>query len=165
MGGSDGVGLVGAVINTVQTVKSIEQTDRIAKAVNAEAVSHALVDGVRDTLGSGPPFAYTDDPSAPLMQIGVQSYGLMVPYLGAPGVFTYNLEVDIYTKEGKHIYHNQVDCIADAASDDPVEEVLSIVDNVAKLDAMSDAEINDAFVAIGRWCGAQLVTTMRRHAG
>lgn len=165
IGGSTGADLVGAVVNTVQVVRSIEQTDRIAKAVNPDAVTHALVDSIRDTLGSGPPFAYTDDPTAPLMQISVDSYGLFVPYIGAPGVFTYDLSIDIYTREGKHIYNNHVECVADAASDQPIEEVLSIIDNVAKLDAMSNAEINDAFVGIGAWCGKQVVVEMRRHAG
>lgn len=165
--GGAGVGgdLVGAVVNTVQIVRSAEQTDRIAKAVDADLVTHALMDSIRDTLGSGPPFAYTDDPTAPLMQISVDSYGLMVPYLGAPGVFTYDLTVDIYTKEGMHIYNNHVECIVDAAADEPIEEVLSIVDNVAKLESMTDAEINDAFVGIGAWCGKQVVIEMRRHAG
>ncbi len=165
VGGSPTVDIAAAVINTVQAVRSVEQTDRIARAVNPDAVAASLVDGLRDTLGRGPPFAFTDSPDAPLLQVNVDSYGLAVPYLGAPGVFTYDLTVNIYTQSGERVYTNHVSCATDSGAGEPVERVLSVVDNVAKLDAMSDAEINDAFVQIGRYCGGVLVTEMRRHAG
>ncbi|MBM4365839.1 MAG: hypothetical protein FJ102_06455 [Deltaproteobacteria bacterium] len=165
VGGPPVLEVASAVVNTVQAVRSIEQTDRIARAVDPNAVANSLVEGVRDTLGSGPPFAFTDSPDAPLLQITVESYGLFVPYIGAPGVFTYNLGVHIYTREGERVYTNSVECATDAGAGEPVERVLAVVDNVAKLDSMSDAEINDAFVQIGRYCGSVLVQEMRQHAG
>ncbi len=156
--------LAAAVINTVQAVKSVDQTQRVAKAVNGAEVAEALVQGVAETLRQGPPFAITEVETSPLLQVRVESYGLSVPYLGAAGVFTYDMRADIYLANGERVYTNHVHCATDAMRDDPVSEVLGAVNNVRKLDQMSDEEINAAFVDIGRFCGAQLVIEMRKHA-
>jgi hypothetical protein len=165
MGGSPTLDVAGAVINTVQLARSLEQTDRMGKAVHGDQVAAAVVQGIKDTLGQGPPFGISDDPTAPLLQVQVTQYGLEVPAIGIAGVFTYDMDVNIYTREGKRVYTNHVSCATDAGAGTPVARALAVVDNTAKLDAMSDAELNEAFIEIGRYCGAELVTQMRRHAG
>jgi hypothetical protein len=154
-----------AVVNVVQEVKAVDQTRRIAKAVQVSDVNEEFRASLADTLGSGPPFAYTDEKDAALLQLEVLSWGLSVPYLGAPGVFTYDLRARIYKKDGDRVYSARTTCSTGAGDPTAVEQVLGVVNNVKNLKEMSDAEINDAFKAVARWCGQDFVTMMRRHAG
>lgn len=165
LGYTDGSSLVGAVVNVVQAVKSINQTERIAGAVQVQDVNTAMVKGVADTLGSGPPFAFTDAPTAPLLQIEMQDYGVYVPYLGAPGVFTYDVRTRIYKPDGERVYTAHTQCSIGLGDPSAAEVVFGVVNNVGALNDMSDAQINESFAAIGSWCGQEIVRKMRRHAG
>jgi len=165
LGYTSGDGLVSAVINTVQAVKSINETDRIANAVQIDQVNSAMVQGISDTLGSGPPFAFTSAETAPVLQIEVQSYGMYVPYLGAPGSFTFDLVTRIYKPDGDRVYTAHTTCEIGAGNPDAAAVVLGVVNNSAQLKSMTDEEINNTFVTIGSWCGQEIVRKMRKHAG
>lgn len=156
--------LAAAVVNTVQAVKGIELSDRVAQAVQVGDVNQALTTGIVENLGSGPPFG--TDPNAPaLLQLEMLSYGLFVPSLGAAGQFTYDVKIRVYTAAGKQIYKHRETCSTAAGDPEAVAVVLGVVNNVKELNEMSDAQINQAFVDVSRWCGMQIVTKMRKHAG
>ena len=158
--------IAAAVINTVQVVREIDRTERIAGAVRTAEVKRALSAGLQDAMGEGPPFAITEDDSVGnLFQIEVLSYGLDVPWLGAPGSFTYDLRLRIYQADGRRVYAGRHRCDARAGDPTAAEQILSVVDNVRNLDAMSDDEISGAFETIGYWCGEQIVAKLRRQAG
>ena len=55
--------------------------------------------------------------------------------------------------------------LGDANSAAVAAQVFSTVNNVKQLNEMTDAEINDTFVAMSNYCGSLFVTKMRRHAG
>lgn len=153
-------------VNVAQAVRGADLQERIAQAVDVDDVNHAFDEGVATTLDAGPPFAWTDRKDAnATMQVEVLSYGLFVPYLGAPGVFTYDLRVRIYKKDGDRVYTTHHDCAVGAGTPGVGEVVLGIVDNVRQIDQMSDAQINDAFSTMARWCAQSFVVKMRRHAG
>jgi len=154
------------VVNVVQGVREIEQTDRIARAVDLRVVNEALVGGFAEALGGGPPFAFSPaDQGGNVMQIEVLAWGLDVPYLGAPGAFTYDLRVRIYTEEGERVYSSSTTCAAGAGSPGAAEVVLGVVNNVAEIERMSDEEITSSFSSIAYWCGQELVRKIRKHAG
>lgn len=157
--------LVAAVVNVVQEVNEVGPEQRIAQAVDLDRVNRALQQSLADTLGSGPPFATTADPKAPLLQLEVVRWGLQVPYLGAPGTFNYDLRVRIYKPDGDRVYASSLSCNTGVGNPPPEARVLGTVNNMRQLEQMSDREIERAFVAVAQWCGAQLVTQMRRHAG
>ena len=165
---SDDPGLVqvaAAVVNTVQVVNEIDQTVRIANAVHISEVNRALETGLAQTLQGGPPFAYTDALDAPaLLQVEVDSYGLNVPWMGAPGEFTYSLHLRIYDSTGDRVYNAWHTCEAGAGTPSAPEVVLSVVNNVRALNEMSDDDIHAAFETIAFWCGQEVVLKMRRHA-
>lgn len=147
-------------------MREIDQTERIANAVRIGEVNHALEEGLVQAMGGGPPFAFVDDPEAPaLFQIEVLYYGLMVPWLGAPGTFTYDLRLRIYRSDGERVYAARHQCEAGAGSPPAAAQVLSVVDNVRTLEQMSDDQISGAFETIAFWCGEELVAKLRRHAG
>jgi hypothetical protein len=154
-----------AVVNVVQEVKGIDQTKRIMRAVQVDEVNAEFNDGLKETLGDGPPFAYTEEKKSHVLQLEVLSWGLEVPYLGAPGVFTYDLRARIYKKNGDRVYSARTSCSTGAGNPTSLEQVLGVVNNVKNLKEMSDAEINDAFKSVAYWCGQEFVTKMRRHAG
>lgn len=165
LGYSSDEGVVGAVINVVQTVRSVSQTDRIAGAVDVEAVNAEFERSLAAALGDGPPFGWTDDKNAPLLQLEVTAWGLDVPYLGAPGYFSYSMNVKIYRPNGERVYSSYITCDVNAGNPDLTAEVLGVVNNVKQLNDMTDGQINDAFLTVARWCGQDLVLQMRRHAG
>lgn len=158
--------IAAAVINTVQVVKEIDRTERIAGAVRTGEVKRALAAGLQEAMGDGPPFAITEDGAVGnVFQIEVLSYGLDVPWLGAPGSFNYDLRLRIYQADGRRVYAGRHQCDARVGNPTAAEQVLSVVDNVSNLDAMSDDEISGAFETIAFWCGEQIVAKLRRQAG
>ena len=157
--------LAAAVFNVVQEVRSASPAMRIASAVKIEQVNDAMKGGFAEVLGDGPPFAYTEDKSAPTLQMEVLSWGLYVPYIGAPGEFTYDLRVQLYKPDGDRIYKTRIHCTTTAGAPPTESLIFGTVNNVKQLEQMSDAQIQDAFDAVARWCGGQLVSKMRRHAG
>ena len=166
-GAVEALGAIAALaVNINQEVQGAKLNERISAAVNPEAVNRAFNDGVAQTLQGGPPFAYTDDPNAPAtLQIEVLSYGLNVPYIGAPGAFTYDLRVRIYKRDGDRVYKARHSCAVAAGNPGVTEQVLGVVNNIREIEEMTDAQIAEAFNTMAAYCGQQFVVKMRRHAG
>lgn len=165
-GGVDvAIAAVGTLINVGQAIGSIDQTARIANAVNVTQVNETFEASLSQNLGSGPPFAWTSDPTASLLQLEITSWGMEVPYLGAPGAFTYDITAHIYKPNGDRVYTGYLQCTAGVGTPEAGEIVLSVVNNVRQLNEMTDAQINDTFQAIAEWCGQDFVRQLRRHAG
>lgn len=154
------------VVNVVQVARSIDVAERIAQAVQPDRVGAAFEQGFAETLGNGPPFAYNDADSAnATMQIEVLSYGVYVPYLGAPGEFTYDMRMRMYKNDGDRVYSAHHTCTASLGDPSVAEQVFGVVNNVSELEKMSDAELQATFEGMARWCGEWFVARMRRHAG
>lgn len=161
----DDDGIVTEVVNVVQTVRSAYQVDRIEDAVVVSDIQDALTTGIVDTLDAGVPFATTrDDPDAPLLQIEVTSYGLLVPMPGMPGEFTVSAKARMYEPDGDRVYRKNLTCSL-GMDVDGLKGALPIVNNVEELNDMTDAEINALFGDMAWLCGQQLVMKMRQHAG
>jgi len=159
-----GADIASDVVNVVQAVREVDQATRIAQAVDLPMVNQALVDGFAEALGSGPPFAY-DPGSGNVLQLEVDDYGLYVPYLGAPGEFTYLIRVRIYKADGDRVYKSRVKCTAGVGNPTATSVALDAVNNVKQLKTMTDGEVNVAFQDIAYWCGQEMVRKIRRHAG
>ncbi len=129
-------------VNVSQEIKAIDQTTRIYNAVNIDDVNRSMTAGLGQTLGSGPPFAYSggSDTDATL-QLEVLSYGLYVPYLGAPGEFTYTVRARMYRGNGERVYKTNLTCEVGAGDPEAGEMVLGIVNNIRELNEMTDEEI------------------------
>ena len=93
------------------------------------------------------------------------SYGLYVPYIGAPGEFTYTVRARMYRDNGERVYKKTLTCEVGAGSPGAGEMVLGVVNNIRELEEMTDAEINQAFADMAHYCGVRFVTKMRKHAG
>lgn len=168
--GNDTVNLlldVAAVaVNVSQEIKAIDQTTRIYNAVDIQDVNSAMAVGLGDTLGGGPPFAFSsDNDTDATLQLEVLSYGLYVPYIGAPGEFTYTVRARMYRNSGERVYKKTMTCEVGAGDPEAGEMVLGIVNNIRELNEMSDEEINRAFADMAHYCGTRFVVKMRRHAG
>lgn len=160
------VALAAVAVNVAQEVQGVKLTDRIAKAVHIEDVNRGLEQGIAETLDQGPPFAWVDRKDAnATLQIEVLSYGLTVPYLGAPGLFTYDMRARIYKKDGDRVYTTHHTCTIGAGSPGVAESVLGVVNNVRELQEMSDEQINEAFAIMAEACARSFVVKMRQHAG
>jgi hypothetical protein len=162
-----GVDLLDAVVNITQEVKSAKQTKRIASVVDIHQVNDQMYGGTADGLETGPPFAYRPDgtDADALVQIEVMSWGMDVPILGAPGVFTYDMRVRIYEDSGRRVYKGRLMCDTSVGAPPALSQALWTVNNVKQLDSLSDEEVQAAFDATAAWCGQQLVTQLRRHGG
>ncbi len=158
--------IAAVAVNVSQEVKAIDQTARIYSAVDIEGVNSAMSEGLGNTLGGGPPFAYatTTDTDATL-QLEVLSYGLYVPYIGAPGEFTYTVRARMYRANGERVYKKTLTCEVGAGDPEAGEMILGVVNNIRELEEMSDEQINSAFSDMAYYCGTKFVTKMRRHAG
>ena len=153
-----------AAVNTVQEVRAIDQTQRIIDAVQVDDINMAMQQGLAETLRGGPPFAYSAGEADAMLQLEVLSYGMNVPYLGAPGEFTYTVQARMY-KDTERVYRTSLTCTVGVGDPSASAVVLGAVNNVKQLDQLSNAEINEAFAQIARYCGEQFVVKMRRHAG
>ena len=153
-------------VNVSQEIKEIDQTTRIYEAVDIYDVNDAMTMGLADTLGSGPPFAYSADSGTDAtLQLEVLSYGLYVPYIGAPGEFTYTVRARMYRDSGERVYKKTLTCEVGAGSPGAGEMVLGVVNNIRELNEMTDEQINQAFADMAHYCGTRFVVKMRRHAG
>lgn len=161
---TDQPNLLTDVVNIVQDVRGLDLTTRIARAVQVAEVNDALASGYIETMGSGPPFGTAPDAQA-LLQLEVESYGMYVPYLGAPGQFTYTARAVVYKADGERIYRHRMTCTAGVGDPNLAAVVLGAVNNAKQLDKLSDPEINAIFLDTARWCGSRFVLMMRQHAG
>lgn len=158
--------IAAVAVNTSQAIKEVNQEQRISQAVNLADVSENLRVGIEETLGSGPPFGTTaDEAHGDLLQMEILSYGIFVPYLGAPGSFSFSARARIYRADGDRVYRNGMTCEGSLGDPGPAEIIFGTVNNVRALEEMSDAEINEAIAGMARYCGQQFAIKMRRHAG
>ncbi len=162
--GNDLVNAAIVVTNVSQAVKSVDQERRIGQAVDVEDVNTELYYGIEETL-RGAPFDLTQDEEAALLQLELLEYGLFVPYLGAPGRFEYTMRARLYAPDGDRVYRKRMSCDTGVGTPAASAQVLGLVNNVKQVERLTDAEINDAFAAVARYCGQQLVVKLRQHAG
>ena len=158
------LGVVNAAVNIAQEVQEVDLTTRIAGAVHPADIASSLDQGLAETLGSGPPFAYDGEAGA-LLQLEIIDYGMYVPSLGAPGTFTFTARARVYTADGKKAYRNVESCSTGVGDPEAGAVVLGVVNNVKQLKEMSDEQINETFAAVARYCGSKFVTKIRKHAG
>lgn len=163
--GAPGEHVVEAVASIAQQVRGEMLADRLARAVDTEVVDTSLVVALDETLGSGPPFALTDDPSAPLLQLELTHYGLHVPAMGAQGRFEYHIRARIFLPDGTRVYTTHQSCSVPAGQPSPLARATNTVDNFRQIRRMSDAQITQAFAVAAETCGAALTARIRRHAG
>lgn len=165
LGGVSDGSLLGDVVNVVQSVRSVEASRKLAERVDVESANAQFEQGLVDTLGDGPPFGTTYEKGSAMLQIEVRDMGMEVYGLGAPGVFNYDLFVQIFRADGKKVYRTRVSCTTAAGAPPAVSQALWTVNNVKQLEEMTDEELQGAFDAVGYYCGGELVRKMRRHAG
>lgn len=164
-------GLFSAAVDAYQGSQELRAERRLREAVEIGKINDALVSGVREALGDGPPFPYTDDPAAEAtLQVEVLNYGLEVPFIGAQGTFEYDLRLRMYfedpTTSGipKRVYSARVNCNSAAGAPTEVSLAFGTVNNVRQVEQMNEDEIQDAFEVVAEWCAWEVVRKMRRHA-
>ena len=158
--------LISMAVNTYQGVQENRAERRIRDGLRPEGVTTALTTSFGDALGSGPPFAYTSQPTADAtLQMEVLSYGMEVPYIGAQGIFEYRIRVRAYRADGRQVYKARVSCSNAAGAPRDVSVAFGTVNNVRQLEEMSDAQIQTAFDKVAEWCAWEVVRKMRKHAG
>ena len=163
LGYADGDDTITAIVNVVQAAKSISQTRQMAEALDPGKVSASLDAGVAESIGSGPPFGWTDDEGAHLLQMELIDWGVSVPGLGMPGVFDFTVRTRIYKTDGERVYSARLTCVSSLGDPNVAEVVFGVVNNVGELKDMSDEELQATFESIAHGCGDQLVLKMRRH--
>ena len=153
-------------VNVSQEIKAIDQTTRIYNAVDIQDVNSAMTMGLGETLGGGPPFAFSSDSDTDAtLQLEVLSYGLYVPYIGAPGEFTYTVRARMYRANGERVYKKTLTCEVGAGDPQAGEMVLGVVNNIRELNEMTDEQINQSFSDMAHYCGMRFVAKMRKNAG
>jgi len=158
--------LAGVAVNISQEIKEVNQEVRIAGAVNTDDIQDGLESGLVEALGEGPPFGSTEDSAhGDLLQLEIMQYGVHVPYLGAQASFTFDARARIYRGDGDRVYKKRMTCTGSLGDPNTVAVVFGTVNNVKALKEMSDAELNDAFIGMARYCGERFVLKMRKHAG
>lgn len=164
LGRVQGDGLAAAVANVAQEVRSMKAAEQLARDVNINKVNAAFTAGVIEAIGSGPPFATTEDPKAALFYAEVTDYGLYSPAIGVPGTFQYSVRVEIFLPNGKKVYNSGATCAVGFGDASELSRVLGTVDNVMQLKDMTRREVTATFEAASRMCAQQVVSQMRRHA-
>ena len=158
-------GLLGAIVNTVQAVRSADQTRRIRQAIQPQDIHDATYQGLVDGLQDGIPFSITEDANADAMvRLNIKRHGMFVPFLGAPGRFDYVARLKIYNRERKRIYSKRLRCWTGVGSPDSSAEILGVVNNVKQLKSMSDEEINQTFMDVSAHCGWLFAMKMKQHS-
>ena len=158
-------GLIGAIANTVQSVRSADQSLRIQQAIQPEDVEAALHAGVTRGLSNGKPFRIVDEDSADaISRINVRRYGMFVDNIGDPGRFDFVAKLRVYGKDRRRVYGKRLRCSAGVGSPDLGAQVLQVVNNVKQLKSMSDEQINQTFVDIAAYCGSRFTQKMQKHS-
>ena len=152
------------VFNVVQGVKEAELREKISQ-IDIERSNDAMLDGVANALGSGPPFGAVPRGAAePLLQLELVEWGLQVPGVGIPGSFTYVVRARLYDGDGRKKYKSRLRCDIQAGDPSPVSQALLLVNNAKQVKQMSREELQGSFDALASYCGGVFVTRMRRHA-
>lgn len=140
-------------------------SQRLDRSVDVTAMNTAFEEQLAQTLEDGPPFGLTEKKRAPLLQVEVEDYGMIVPELGQQGLFFYDLAVRIYDRDGKRVYKTGLTCTTPAGDPMAISVALGTVDNARQVEDMRKREIQAAFGAAARDCANELVMRMRKHAG
>ena len=150
-----------------QTADEIQLAADFARRVTPQPLTEKMTQGLLDTIRSGPPFELTTDPRVEhTLQIEVTSFGLAVPYIGAPGEFTFDVQARLYRGDtGERVYSTSLRCDAGAGDAAASSVALGAVDHVREIDRMSDEELQATFDDIAYYCGTYFATRMRKHAG
>lgn len=167
LGRTSSTTLYGSVVNTMQMSNEYEAMRIIHDAVDPEAVSWALEDGIAKGLGpEGPPFGYrSGDERGWTMQIEVLDYGLEAWSLGSQGDFNYDLRVRIFDEHARVVYNARQSCEIPAGDPSLTAVAFGGVNNIKQLREMEPGEIQRTFEEVARACGTQVVSRMRWHAG
>lgn len=153
-----------AVLDVVNGVRALDVAQKLSRQVALDQVNDAFQAGVAETLGAGPPFALTEDDEAPTLQVEVTNYGLIIPTMGGPGTFGYDLRVRIYQPDGERVYRTSLSCQVPIGGANAISQVLGTRDNLGNVLEMRRKEVQGAFDDAADQCGRQLVTQIRRHA-
>lgn len=150
-----------------QTASEIDLERNLARRVAPQPLTERMTQGLLDTTQDGSPFALTTDPQVKhTLQIDVTSYGLSVPYIGAPGQFVFDVQARLTRGDtGKLVYSTSLRC--DTEAGDPVASAVALdaVDHVREIEKMSDEELQAAFNDMAYYCGTYFAERMRKHAG
>ena len=154
-------------VDVEQASDEIEMAEDLARRVDPAALTETMTKGLLETIQDGPPFELTTDPQVKhTLQIEVTSYGLEVPYLGAPGEFTFVVEARLHRGDtGKRVYSTSLHCDTRAGGPTASPVALGAADHVRELERMSDEELQGAFNDMAYYCGTYLAERMRKHAG
>ena len=165
LGQTSGGGLLGAIVNTVQAVRSGDQTQRIRKAIQPQDLHDATYQGIVDGLQDGVPFAITEsDPADVMVRVNIRRHGMFVQSLGSAGRFDFVAKLKIFDRESKRIYSKRLRCSTGVGNPSMTAEILQVVNNVKQLKSMTDEEINQTFVDIATFCGMRFATKMKQHS-
>lgn len=157
-------GEVGMVVDLVNGVKTVDVERKLQRSVDVDTMNAAFLEGLHDGLEGGPPFGLTDEKRAPVLQVEVMNYGLEVPSLGAQGVFTYDLRVRLYDRDGRRVYKTRLSCDTPAGDPKAVSQALGTVNNAKTVDQMGRRAIQHAFDEAAWLCGSELTAKLRKHA-
>ena len=150
-----------------QTADEIDLERNLAHRVAPQPLTEKMTQGLLDTMQNGPPFTLTTDPQEKsTLQIDVTSFGLFVPYIGAPGEFVFDVQARLHRGDtGKLVYSTSLRC--DTGAGDPAASALALdaVDHVREIEKMSDEELQATFNDMAYYCGTYFATRMRKHAG
>jgi hypothetical protein len=150
-----------------QTANEIDLERALSHRVAPHPLTENMTQGLLDTMKSGPPFELTTDPQVKhTLQIDVTSYGLHVPYIGAPGEFVFDVRARLVRGDtGKVVYSTSLRC--DTEAGDPAASAVAIeaVDHMREIERMSDAELQGAFNDMAYYCGTYFAKRMQKHAG
>ena len=150
-----------------QTATEMDLERALAHRVAPHPLTEKMTQGLLDTMQNGPPFALTTDPQVKsTLQIDVTSYGLSVPYIGAPGEFVFDVRARLTRGDnGKVVYSTSLRCDTEAGDPMASARALDAVDHVREIQRMSDEEHQAAFNDMAYYCGTYFATRMRKHAG
>ena len=134
-------------MNAERTADEVDLERALAHRVATPPLTERMTQGMLDTMKSGVPFELTTDPSVKhTLQIDVTSYGLHVPYMGAPGEFVFDVKARLTRGDtGKVVYSTSLRC--DTEAGDPAASAVAIeaVDHMREIERMSDEELQGAF--------------------
>jgi hypothetical protein len=154
-------------MNADQTADEVDLERALAHRVAPHPLTEKMTQGLLDGMKDGRPFALTTDPQVKhTLQIDVTSYGLHVPYIGAPGEFVFDVRARLTRGDtGKVVYSTSLRCDTDAGNPPASARAIDAVDHVREIERMSDEELQGAFNEMAYYCGTVFANRMRKHAG
>lgn len=127
--------------------------ERIAEAVDPDPVEQALGEGIVGALVGTPPFSVTDDPTAPVLTVDVNSWGVRQAESGyvnrGPSTFWFVIRARIYDTRDRALFTMSRTCSYEAP---------------AAVTDMPRESVTFRFVAAADACGREIVAEMRATA-